>query len=262
MASYIEVNNVSKVFKKNVGVLRRSKTSVTALNRLTLAIDKGELFCLLGPNGAGKTTLIKILCSLILPDSGTVIIDGHDVSQSACLRSMIGFVSANERSFYWRITGRQNLQFFGALYNLFGSQLRQRINEFADVLNIEKELDRRFDTYSSGVKQRLNIARALLHRPPVLFFDDPTRDTDCPTKQKLLQCITEVLHKQEGRTVVFVSHQADEVECVARFGARLCILHQGRIQAQGTLDDLKLKTGSASVEEIFNHYTPLDGRHE
>lgn len=253
----IEICDLSKKFKPQRKLIEFFKKfpSVFALKEISLQIKKREIFCLLGANGAGKTTLIKIMCSLMLPDKGHIFINGRDIAKDENIKSSIGLVTANERSFYWRLSGRQNLQFFGSLFNLFGSRLKNRIEEISKLLEIENELDRNFLHYSTGIKQRFNIARALLHNPDILFLDDPTKDVDIPTKNKILKFIKEVLNKKEGKTIIFVSHRADEIESLCD---RLCIIDKGRIKAIGTIAELKRTSGLDKIEEIFNYYIKRD----
>ena len=249
----VEVCKLSKKFKvqkKFVDIFKKGN-SVFALKDINLQIKKGEIFCLLGPNGAGKTTLIKILCSLMLPDEGQVYINGIDITRDEKVKSSIGLAIANERSFYWRITGRQNLEFFGTLFNLFGNRLKDRIKEISELLEIENELDRHFLNYSTGIKQRFNIARALLHNPDILFLDDPSRDVDIPTKNKILDFIKKVLNEKQGKTIFFVSHRADEIDILCD---RLCIIDKGRIKAIGTIAELRRISGLNKIEDFFNYY--------
>src|SRR3989338_2498774 len=160
MSYLIETIGITKHFPKT-----------TALKGINLQVKEGEIFCLLGPNGSGKTTLLKILATLILPTGGTAYINGFEIiSQPMAVKASIGLVTGEERSFYWRLTGRENLEFYATLYNLRPGIAKDRINYLINLLKIESP-DRRVGEYSAGMKQRLGIARGLLHDPSVLLMD-------------------------------------------------------------------------------------------
>ena len=177
----IETLELTKIFKPP-GIFpwqSRSEDGVTALDRVSLQIPPGEIFGIMGPNGAGKTTLIKVLSTLILPTSGQAFIHGYNLlTQPERVKSLVGLVSGDDRSFYWRLSCRENLLFFAALYNLPPSQARSRIEELSCLLDLEDFLDRRYAQCSSGMKQRLALARSLIHRPRVLLMDEPTKSLD------------------------------------------------------------------------------------
>lgn len=255
MSFAIETIGLTKYFSK-----------VCALENVNLGIAKGELFGLVGPNGAGKTTLLRILSTLILPTSGECYINGYSLSEEKEIqkvKSSINLVSDEERSFYWRLTGRQNLQFFAQLYGISSTgTIKKRIEEIAELLEIEAQLDLMFKDYSSGIKQKMAIARSLINKPQVIFMDEPTRNLDLKIKRKLYGFIKEKLIAEEGRTILLVSHQLDEVAQVCN---RIAIIDRGKIVAQGTLEELRqtcqtlevarIKTddssNGSSLEEIF-----------
>ncbi|HOW96215.1 MAG TPA: ABC transporter ATP-binding protein [Kiritimatiellia bacterium] len=205
---------------------RLSGAPLTAVDRVSLEIRQGELFGLLGPNGAGKTTLVKMLCTLVLPDSGRAEVNGFDLSDEARVRASIGLVSGEDRSFYWRLTGRQNLEFFAALHGLSARAAAGRIARAAEWLELGEFLDRRFDRYSSGMKQRLGIARGLLNDPSILFLDEPTRSLD-PVSAAHLRDVVKQLVRERGHTVVLVTHQLHEAEDLCD---RIAIMHKGRLR--------------------------------
>jgi ABC-2 type transport system ATP-binding protein len=174
MSHVVEVNKITKYFAPRITLRRllfgRNDTTV-ALEDVTFAVKEGEVFGLIGPNGAGKTTLLKMLATLILPSKGSIRVSGHDIIANAfAVRQHIGLVSGEERSFYWRISGRKNLEFFSAFYNLSKKVAEKRIDELTALLGITA-LDRMVGKYSSGMKQRLALARGLLHDPPVCLMD-------------------------------------------------------------------------------------------
>ncbi|MHB0999701.1 MAG: ATP-binding cassette domain-containing protein [Armatimonadota bacterium] len=238
----IEICSISKRFVPKKGLAgffaySPVKEPVTAVDNVNLIVPKGELFGLLGSNGAGKTTLIKMLCTLILPTSGTAIINGYDiVRQDHLVRQSIGLVGSEERSFYWRLTARQNLEFFCSLHGLSGESMRDRINDVLDLMDLQDYADRMFQTFSSGMKQKLCIARGLLTDPAILFLDEPTRSVDPMAAESIRSFIRETLVKKQGRTVILTTHRLEEA---AQVCDRIAIMHKGRIKACGTLSELR-----------------------
>ena len=237
---------------ETIGLTKRF-SGVYPLRDVNLQIKKGEIFGLVGPNGAGKTTLLRILSTLILPTSGDCFINGYNLSKnkdSEKVKSLINLVSDEERSFYWRLTGRQNLEFFAALYNLTRNKIKQRIREIAYQLEIEDKLDTMFKDYSSGIKQKMAIARSLLNNPEIIFMDEPTRNLDPCAKRKLFDFIQGQLINQEKKTVLLVSHQLDEVSSICH---RIAIINQGRIVVAGTLGELCsiYKISEDNLDKVF-----------
>ena len=224
-AAAIETASLTKVFRPRASFFR-SAAPKTAVDAVTFAVRDGELFVLLGKNGAGKTTLVKMLATLVLPTSGSARVFGRDVDvKDGEVRKLIGLASPDERSFFWRLTGRQNLEFFGALHGLRGRSLRRRIDELCARLEIAEFADRRFDGYSSGMKQRVALARSLLGSPRLLFLDEPTRSLD-PAAQKQTRALIHSLSR-EGLTVVLVTHQLDEARELAH---RIGFMDAGRLR--------------------------------
>lgn len=218
----------------------------TVVDRVTLTVEEGEVFGLLGPNGAGKTTLIKMLSTLLLPSSGKATICGHDVvTQGKQVRETIGLVASDERSFYWRMTGRQNLQFFGALHQLFGKKAEKRIDELLASLNLRDAANQRFAEYSTGMRQRLAIARGLLKEPKVLFMDEPTKGLDPLNAEVLLALIKEQVAGLFKKTVLVTTHILSEAEKVCD---RVAILNHGNLIASGTISEIRR---SVKTEERY-----------
>lgn len=215
--------------------------SIVAVDCVTFQVGWGELFGLLGPNGAGKTTLIKLLCTLILPTSGQAWIAGHPLNEATHIRQVIGMASGDERSFYWRLSGRHNLEFFAALYGLDRRNAAQRAQELLEQVGLTAEADRPVRTYSSGQKQRLSIARALLHRPRILFLDEPTRSLDPIATMHLHDFIEQELVRRQGMTVFLTTHRLDEAQ---RLCQRIAIMDHGRLRAWGTPDELRASLGA------------------
>ncbi len=210
---------------------------VLALDNLSLSVNQGEIFGLVGPNGAGKTTLIKILSTLLIPSIGTARVNGLDtVKDAAGVRRVIGLVSSNERSFFWRLSGRQNLRFFARLYDVAPNLTVAWIDELLGLLGLAEVADRRFDAYSTGMRQRLAFARALLSRPKVLFMDEPTKGLDPASAAALIRMVRERIMTIWQPTVIITSHQLHELE---RLCDRIGILSRGRLLRCGTLAQLQ-----------------------
>ncbi len=251
MSNAIDLENTVKTFTSRTWrtlLLRRTPTVVQALRGVTLAIPPGEIFGLLGPNGAGKTTLIKILATLILPDAGRATVRGFDLQREPQrARRLIGLVNTAERSFYWRLTGRQNLAFFAALHDLRGKAKQMRIEEVLALVGVEDKAGEMFMKYSEGQKQRLALARALLHDPQVLFMDEPTKSLDPLAASAMIALAKEELAGRKGKTILWCTHNLKEAETVC---TRLAILHKGLVISSGTVDQLRSFPGTASLYEM------------
>jgi len=209
---------------------------VAALRDVSLEVQRGEIFGLLGPNGAGKTTLLKILACLVLPTRGQALVDGANVGEAdRQVKRSIGFVTSDERSFYWRLTGRENLEFFARLYGLGGRSGHRRTRDLLREMDLDEVADRQFMSYSSGMKQRMSIARALLHDPPILCLDEPTRSLDPIAAKHLRSFVTRRLHGEAGKTILLATHNLQEAEEMC---SRLVVLERGRILRQGTIAEV------------------------
>ncbi len=215
--------------------LRRKK--ITALENVNIQVRKGEIFGLLGPNGAGKTTLIKILCTLVLPTEGSAFVNGYDVARDGNqIRKIFGYVISEERSFYWRLTGRQNLKFFAKLNNLPAWQMNRRIKEMVELTGLEDYIDNRFHDYSTGMKQKMAIARGMLTDPQILILDEPTRSLDPITANNLRKFIKEVIVSEKKRTVIIATNNMQEAEELCD---RIAIINKGRVKLCGALEEVK-----------------------
>ncbi|MBI5882371.1 MAG: ABC transporter ATP-binding protein [Elusimicrobia bacterium] len=240
----IEVRGLSKRFspvqglRGMVGGLFRAapQASVTALDEVSFSVGKGEVFGLVGPNGAGKTTLIKVLATLVLPDSGDAAVAGHDILADPCrVKASMGLVTGDERSFYWRLTGWQNLEFFGAFQGLPVGRVRERVRGLGPLLDGDA-LDRRVAEYSAGMRQRLGLLRALLHDPEVLLLDEPTKSIDPAGAAMVGRFVRDELAGRQGKSVLFATHNMAEAEAVC---GRVGLLVQGRLVAQGAPHDIR-----------------------
>ena len=238
----ILAERLSKVYVKRRSLreiaahpLRRADT-ITALSDLSLETRAGEIFGVLGPNGAGKTTFLKILAGLILPTDGRALVGGIDVARDdQAVKRSIGFVTSDERSFYWRLTGLENLEFFGRLHGLSAARARAAGRSLLQVMEMESLADRQFMSYSTGMKQRLAIARALLHDPPLLCLDEPTRSLDPIAAKHLRRFVVERLNRERGKTVLLATHNLQEAEEMC---GRLVVLDRGRVLRQGSLAEI------------------------
>jgi len=238
----IEVRGVEKTFHKKrplKDLVTRpfgAAEEVRALRGVDLEVEPGEIFGLLGPNGAGKTTLLKILSCLVLPDRGEVRVGGFDIADENRVKPLLGLVHSDERSFYWRLTGRQNLEFFATLYDVPRGRRGARIAELLERVDLVTAADRPFSDYSSGMKQRMAIARALLHDPPILLMDEPTRSLDPASAMALRGFIAEQLSGRDRKTIVLATHNLREAEELC---GRVAILAGGRIREIGRTDAVR-----------------------
>ena len=252
----IEIRDLRKVFTQNVGnagLLRRlvgrpETEPLVAIDGLNMDIAEGEFFSLLGPNGAGKTSTVKILCTLLLPDGGSCSVGGLDVVDDAReVRRQIGVAIRGERSVYWRLTGRQNLEYFSSLYGLRGRAARDRIEEIARVVGLQERIDDYVERYSMGMKQRLAIGVSLVHSPRVLMLDEPTIGLDPHGARALRTLVKEELCEAEGVTVLYTTHYMQEADDMSD---RVAIIHHGSKVAEGTPSDLKEAVGDRRAVEI------------
>lgn len=214
----------------------RDRQDIIALDGVDLVVRRGEVFGLVGPNGAGKTTLIKVLCTLILPTAGHARVNGYDLQQEQAIRASVGLVAGDERSFHWRLSGRDNLVFFGRLHGLGRRRAAERAEELMAQVGLAEVADRWFQTYSAGMRQRLAIARGILHAPAILFMDEPTLSLDPNATRRIHALIRDELVGRQGTTVFLATHRLDEATALCD---RVAILDRGRVRACGTLAELR-----------------------
>jgi ABC-type multidrug transport system ATPase subunit len=243
----IEIRHLTKVFYPArpfgewIRAPWRRGEPILALNDLSLTIEPGERFCLMGSNGAGKTTLLKILMGLVLSTSGMICINGQPIRRhTKRLKAQLGFASGDRPGFYDQLTGRQNLTFFANLFGLSTAQARRRIDALFELLEIT-DTEQQYQAYSAGLKQRLLLARALLHDPPILLLDEPTRSLDLLQAERLHALLRDRL-SHRGTTLLFTTHQAWEAEAL---GGRIAVLHRGVLQGNGTATEL---TGGGTLQ--------------
>lgn len=242
MKSIIETHNLTKYYPclktyRQIILSPFKRERKLALFNVSLKVDKGSILGLLGPNGAGKTTLLKILSTLVHPTSGRAMVNGYDVvSQGDQVRRSIGIVTTEERSFFWRLTGTQNLQFFAALNNLFGLERDRRINSVLQQSGLAKERDRMFKDYSTGMKQCLAIARGLLCDPDIILLDEPTRSLDPYTARYMRALIKEKIVNHKKRSIILATHNLQEAEELC---THLAIIKDGMMTVQGMVEKVK-----------------------
>lgn len=219
---------------------------VHAVDHVSIVARPGAITGVLGVNGAGKTTLLRMLSTVIQPTSGSGSVNGFDiVTQGEKVRASIGFLS-NTTALYGRLTATEMLLYFGSLYGLRNSELRERVAFVTEKLQLHEFKDRLCDKLSTGQKQRVSIARAILHDPPVLFFDEPTAGLDVVTAQTIMEFIEE--QRDHGRTVLFSTHVMSEAE---RLCDEIFVIHDGKICGQGTLQQIYEQTGEERLEQAF-----------
>jgi len=259
--SAISIENLSKTYPPSFPRLKKFlhlniKPPVEALKNVSFDIGDSEIFGLIGKNGAGKTTLTKIIATLIQPTSGKILVKGVDsVADEVKVRALIGFATAEERSFYWRLSCERNLMFFARLYGMNDKSARARIDEIFGQLNLSDLAKRRFAELSTGNKQRLAVARALLPKPPVLLLDEPTRSLDPLAADSMRELILSL----KGVSVLLTSHNLTEVEALC---SRVAVISNGEIRAVDTPENLrrahkqtqtvKIRVGDLTETELRN----------
>jgi ABC-2 type transport system ATP-binding protein len=222
--------------------------AVHAITDLTLDIMAGELFGLFGPNGAGKSTLVRILTTLLAPTRGAAVVGGYDIIRDELqVRASCGLVTSNERSFYGRLSASQNLSFFAAMQNMDRRQIPERVSYVLELFGLTAKARAPAQSLSTGQRQRLNMARALVHDPPILFLDEPTKSMDVQTSDFVKGLIKEELVRRQGKTIVYISHELYEMD---NFCDRVTILVDGRSRVVGTPAELAAQLPQRSLYRI------------
>jgi ABC-2 type transport system ATP-binding protein len=242
----VEARELRRTYRTSTGFLRRRSLEVEAVRGVSFAIGKGELFGLLGPNGAGKTTTIKMLITLLIPSSGSARVLGYDVvKQAREVRRRIGYVFGGDRGLYERLSALDNLRYFAELYAVPPRDQRRRIGELLELVGLAGRERERVEGYSRGMRQRLHIARGLLHDPPVVFLDEPTIGVDPVGARELRHTISSLT--DAGKTVLLTTHYMFEADELCD---RIAVINRGEIVAQGTPRDLKGLVADRTVVEI------------
>jgi len=237
--------------------LTKKYEDVTALDSLSLEIEKGELFGLLGPNGAGKTTLIKVLCGLLEPTSGSANVAGHDIrKQAAKIKELIG-VCPQDPTAYSFLTGRENVELFGNLEAMPKEKLKKNSDELLEKMSLTEDADRRLGKYSGGMKRRINLIIALVHDPEIAFLDEPTVAMDPQSRHAVWDFINEL--KKKGKTIILTTHYMEEAQELCD---RVGIIDHGKLIALGTSKQLMDKFQAKDLEEVFIELTGRKIREE
>ena len=244
--SAIEVEHLRRVYRTTIGVVRRQAKEVLAVDDLSFQVAPGELFGVLGPNGAGKTTTVKMLTTLLIPTSGTARVMGLDVVRDADrLRGRIGYIFGGERGLSWRLSGTDNLRYFASLYHVDPAVARQRIPYLLDLVGLPTRGSEKVEGYSRGMKQRLHIARTLLHDPPLLFLDEPTIGLDPVGAREIRQVVRDL--QTEQKTILLTTHYMFEADALCQ---RVAVINHGRLVALDTPQGLKRLVRDQAVIEI------------
>jgi ABC-2 type transport system ATP-binding protein len=240
--SIIEIKNLTKVFKD---------TFEPAVNAVNLTVKQNEVFGLLGPNGAGKTTIISILCGIMAPTAGNVRLAGMSLKENqAAIKQIIGVVP-QDIALYPTLTARENLEFYGAMYGLSGKTKTERINSWLEKLGLIQAADRRVDTFSGGMKRRVNLIASILHQPKILFLDEPTVGVDVQSRNVIIEHLKEL--NQQGTTIIYTSHHLGEAQ---DFCTEIAIIDNGRILTQGSPEKLITENNGANdLEDVFLNLT-------
>ena len=242
----IEAIELRRTYRTTTGILRRRPLEVEAVRGITFEVARGELFGLLGPNGAGKTTTIKMLITLLLPTGGEARVLGHDVVREAReVRRRIGYVFGGDRGLYERLSALDNLRYFAELYGVSGKSQRKRIQEVLELVGLAGRERERVEGYSRGMRQRLHIARGILHDPEVVFLDEPTIGVD-PVGARALRAMIGGL-VEAGKTVLLTTHYMFEADSLCD---RIAVIARGRIVAEGTPAELKDHVVDSTVVEV------------
>src|SRR5215207_426505 len=250
----VEALDLHRTYRTSTGVLRRRWMDVEAVRGVSFGIEEGELFGLLGPNGAGKTTTIKMLITLLIPTRGSASVLGFDVVKDAVdVRKRIGYVFGGDRGVYERLSALDNLKYFSELYAVEPREQKQRIAYLLDLVGLTGREHERVEGFSRGMKQRLHIARGLLHDPPVMFLDEPTIGLDPVGARELRTLVANLV--EAGKTVLLTTHYMFEADALCD---RIAVIAKGRIVAEGTPQELKNRVSEGQVLEVEVYGVPAE----
>ena len=244
--SVIEANDLRRVYRTSSGFIKRKWSDVEAVKGVSFSVSEGELFGLLGPNGAGKTTTIKMLITLLIPTAGTATVLGHDVVKEAQkVREKIGYVFGGDRGLYERLSALDNMRYFAELYGVDPKQQSRRIDYLFELVGLKGREKERVEGYSRGMRQRLHIARGLIHDPAVVFLDEPTIGVDPVGAREMRATIASLT--EAGKTVLLTTHYMFEADSLCD---RIAVIAHGEIVGEGTPSDLKGRVADRNVVEI------------
>ncbi|MDI3503789.1 MAG: sodium transport system ATP-binding protein [Candidatus Cloacimonadota bacterium] len=242
----ISVKNLVKEFPKKDGSV------FSAVDDISFEAADGEIVCLLGVNGAGKTTTMRVLSTVFQPTKGTAEIQGWDIRHDPDkVREQLGFLSG-DTGLYNRLRVHEFIRYFGRLYSMTDADITRRMQEMADILDMNDFMDKKIEFLSSGMKQKVSIVRSIIHDPPVMIMDEPTSGLDILTARNIISFIRSC--KERGKCVLFSTHIMREAE---RLADRIVLIHKGKILAEGSLDAMRSETGQTDLDDIFVHYVNL-----
>jgi ABC-2 type transport system ATP-binding protein len=229
-------------------VIRQYKNAPRpAVNNLSLSIPEKGIFGLLGPNGAGKTTLISMLCGLFRPDTGEIIINGKNISSNLKETKQIIGVVPQEIALYAKLTAYENLIFLGQMYGIETAELKKRIHENLEILGLKENADQQVQTFSGGMKRRVNLIAGILHHPKLLILDEPTVGVDIQSKTAIIERLKK-LNKEHGTTIFYTSHHLHEAE---DFCSHIAIIDEGKLITEGKTSDLIQENRCSTIEEVY-----------
>jgi sodium transport system ATP-binding protein len=236
----IQARNLTKIFRD------KKRGEIRAVDNVSFTCEPGKIYGLLGANGAGKTTTLRLLATLLAPTGGAAVVAGYDVAtHPSQVRARVGFLAAST-ALYGRLTARETIAYFGRLNGLDDARIASRTAQLSTELGMDEFLDRRVDTFSTGMKQKTSIARTLVHDPEVLILDEPTLGLDVMAARGIVRFVREC--RSRGKTVIYSTHIMSEVE---KLCDRVGIIHGGKLLAEGTLGELRERHGEHDLEEIF-----------
>lgn len=239
----ISVHNLVKAFPQKGG------TTFYAVNDVSFSADDGEIVCLLGVNGAGKTTTMRVLSTVFKATSGTAEIQGWDIkTHPQQVRNNLGFLTG-DTGLYNRLRVHEFIRYFGRLYSMKDEAITRSMNEMAELLDMKDFMDKKIEFLSTGMKQKVSIVRSIIHDPPVMIFDEPTAGLDILTARNIVAFIRSC--KARGKCVIFSTHIMREAE---RLADRIVMIHQGKLLANGSLEELRDATGQSDLDDIFVHF--------
>ncbi|ERI94604.1 putative sodium extrusion ABC transporter, ATP-binding protein NatA [Clostridiales bacterium oral taxon 876 str. F0540] len=240
---------IHKEVEKMVNILNLSKSfkNIKAVDSISFSVNKGEIVGLLGENGAGKTTTLRMLATMLKPTGGTASVNGYDIiKEPSKVRGEIGILFGGEVGLYDRLTARENIKYFAELNGMGKSETDKSIDYLIEMLDMKEYIDRRVGKFSRGMKQKVAIARSIVHKPTVMLFDEPTAGLDVTASRIVQDFILKC--KEDNKAIVFSSHSMNEVE---RLCDRIVIIHKGKILEEGTVDNIKTKFKNDNMEDIF-----------
>ena len=249
---------ITKRYREWVLAPLRQRESFTALRHTTLEIQSGNRVAVMGPNGAGKTTLLKLIGGLLFPTEGEVVVNGFStLNRNASARKSVGFVFNEERSFFWRLSGLQNLEFFAALDNLSGTGLDDRIRYLISLVGLEDSANKVVSGYSSGMKQRLALARVLIAEPDILILDEPTRALDPLACDEMVELLPADIHQSSNKTLLIATHRPEEAMALCN---KVMVIDGGRLKGFDSIADVT--SNGTTLLDYYRHCMTRELRHE